>query len=127
MNLDDFQPPIPKRKHLILDHNKADTKLEIDNIGHSPLHNFPAIRAAQLGLSVVVVEMDTPGGVCLNWGCIPSKNLIQQAEDYHVLAAMEKLGVKVDRKGLDYGVVHANSRSAASALAGGVTGLLRKY
>ena len=104
----------------------ADSKLDIVIIGAGPGGYVAAIRAAQLGLSVVVVEMDTPGGVCLNWGCIPSKNLIQQAEDYHVLAAMEKLGVKVDRKGLDYGVVHANSRSAASALAGGVTGLLRK-
>jgi dihydrolipoamide dehydrogenase len=104
----------------------ADSKLDIVIIGAGPGGYVAAIRAAQLGLSVAVVEMDKPGGVCLNWGCIPSKNLIQQAEDFHVLAAMEKLGVKVDRKGLDYGKVHANSRGAASALAGGVTGLLRK-
>ena len=104
----------------------ADSTLDIVIIGAGPGGYVAAIRAAQLGLSVAVVEMDTPGGVCLNWGCIPSKNLIQQAEDFHVLSAMEKLGVKVDRKGLDYSVVHANSRGAASALVGGVTGLLRK-
>ena len=104
----------------------ADSKLDIVIIGAGPGGYVAAIRAAQLGLKVAVVEMDTPGGVCLNWGCIPSKNLIQQAEDYHVLAAMEKLGIKVDRAGLDYGKVHANSRAAANTLAGGVSGLLRK-
>jgi dihydrolipoamide dehydrogenase len=104
----------------------SDQKLDIVIIGAGPGGYVAAIRAAQLGLKVVVVEMDTPGGVCLNWGCIPSKNLIQQAEDYHVLAAMEKLGIKVDRAGLDYSKVHANSRAAANTLAGGVSGLLRK-
>ena len=104
----------------------ADSNTNIAIIGAGPGGYVAAIRAAQLGLSVTVVEMDTPGGVCLNWGCIPSKNLIQQAEDFHVLGAMEKLGVKVDRAGLDYGKVHANSRAAANTLAGGVTGLLRK-
>jgi dihydrolipoamide dehydrogenase len=106
--------------------NMAASKLDIVIIGAGPGGYVAAIRAAQLGLSVAVVEMDTPGGVCLNWGCIPSKNLIQQAEDFHVLRALEKLGVKVDRSGLDYGQVHANSRAAAHTLAGGVTGLLRK-
>ncbi len=104
----------------------ADSITHIAIIGAGPGGYVAAIRAAQLGLSVTVVEMDTPGGVCLNWGCIPSKNLIQQAEDFHVLGAMEKLGVKVDRAGLDYRKVHANSRAAANTLAGGVTGLLRK-
>jgi dihydrolipoamide dehydrogenase len=104
----------------------ADSKLDIAIIGAGPGGYVAAIRAAQLGLSVAVVEMDTPGGVCLNWGCIPSKNLIQQAEEFHTLHAMEKLGVRIDRSGLDYSAVHANSRGAASALAGGVTGLLRK-
>jgi dihydrolipoamide dehydrogenase len=104
----------------------SDPKLDIVIIGAGPGGYVAAIRAAQLGLAVAVVEMDTPGGVCLNWGCIPSKNLIQQAEDYRVLAAMEQLGVKVDRSGLDYARVHANSRAAANTLAGGVSGLLRK-
>ncbi len=104
----------------------SEPTIDIAIIGAGPGGYVAAIRAAQLGLQVAVVEMDTPGGVCLNWGCIPSKNLIQQAEDYHVLHRMEKLGVKVDRSGLDYGKVHANSRAAANTLAGGVTGLLRK-
>ena len=104
----------------------SDPNLDVAIIGAGPGGYVAAIRAAQLGLTVAVVEMDTPGGVCLNWGCIPSKNLIQQAEDYQVLHTLEKLGVKVDRSGLDYGKVHANSRAAANTLAGGVSGLLRK-
>lgn len=105
----------------------SEPTLDIAIIGAGPGGYVAAIRAAQLGLKVAVIEMDTPGGVCLNWGCIPSKNLIQQAEDYHVLHTLEKLGVKVDRSGLDYGVVQANSRVAANTLAGGVSGLLRKH
>ena len=104
----------------------TDNRQDIVIIGAGPGGYVAAIRAAQLGLAVTVVEMDTPGGVCLNWGCIPSKNLIQQAEDFHTLAAMEKLGVKVDRSGLDYQAVHDGSRAAAAALAGGVSGLLRR-
>lgn len=102
------------------------TPVDVAIIGAGPGGYVAAIRAAQLGLSVIVVEKDQPGGVCLNWGCIPSKNLIQQAEEFHVLSAMEKLGVKVDRSGLDYSKVHGNSRAAAKTLAGGVAGLLRK-
>jgi dihydrolipoamide dehydrogenase len=104
----------------------SEQTLDVAIIGAGPGGYVAAIRAAQLGLKAAVVEMDTPGGVCLNWGCIPSKNLIQQAEDYHVLQAMEKLGVRIDRSGLDYSRVHANSRAAANTLAGGVSGLLRK-
>ena len=70
----------------------SEPTLDIAIIGAGPGGYVAAIRAAQLGLKVAVIEMDTPGGVCLNWGCIPSKNLIQQAEDYHVLHTLEKLG-----------------------------------
>jgi len=114
-------------EQLFQEHDMADPTLDILIIGAGPGGYVAAIRAAQLGLSVAVVEMDKPGGVCLNWGCIPSKNLIQQAEDFHVLRTMEKLGVTVDRAGLDYAKVHANSRHAANTLAGGVDGLLRKH
>jgi dihydrolipoamide dehydrogenase len=104
----------------------SDPNLDIVIIGAGPGGYVAAIRAAQLALAVAVIEMDTPGGVCLNWGCIPSENQIQQAEDYRVLAPMEQLGVKFDRSGLDYARVHARSRAAANTLAGGVSGLLRK-
>jgi dihydrolipoamide dehydrogenase len=100
--------------------------LDVVILGAGPGGYVAAIRAAQLGLSVAIVEKDSPGGVCLNWGCIPSKNLIRQAEDFRSLAAMEKIGVRIDRSGLDYARVHANSRGAAATLSQGVAGLLRK-
>jgi dihydrolipoamide dehydrogenase len=95
-------------------------------IGGGPGGYVAAIRAAQLGLSAVVVEQDSLGGVCLNWGCIPSKSLIHHATEFRALKDMEALGVRIDRSGFDYAAVHARSRQAAEALAAGVGGLLRK-
>lgn len=95
-------------------------------IGAGPGGYVAAIRASQLGLKVAIIEKDTPGGVCLNWGCIPSKNLIHQAEGFHALKAMEAVGVTVDRSGLNYAQVQANSRAVVKTLTGGVTGLLKK-
>lgn len=101
-------------------------KFDLVIIGAGPGGYVAAVRASQLGLSVAVVEKSTPGGVCLNWGCIPSKNLIHQAELYHSLSEMEAIGVSVDRSGLDYAKVQANSRQVVKTLTGGVAGLLKK-
>jgi len=95
-------------------------------IGAGPGGYVAAVRAAQLGMSVVVVEKDQPGGVCLNWGCIPSKNLIHQAEVYHALGEMEAVGVTVDRSTLDYAAVHGRSREVVKTLTGGVASLLKR-
>lgn len=95
-------------------------------IGAGPGGYVAAIRAAQLGLKTTVVEKDAPGGVCLNWGCIPSKNLIHQAGLFHDLGAMESVGVNIDRSGLDYAAVQAQSRVVAKTLTGGVAGLLKR-
>jgi dihydrolipoamide dehydrogenase len=95
-------------------------------IGAGPGGYVAAVRAAQLGLSAVVVEKDQPGGVCLNWGCIPSKNLIHQAEGYHALGEMEAVGVTVDRATLDYAAVQGRSRQVVKTLTGGVAGLLKR-
>lgn len=95
-------------------------------IGAGPGGYVAGIRAAQLGLKACVVERDAPGGVCLNWGCIPSKSLIHQADEFRSLVHLEKIGIKVDRSGLRYADVQANSRKAAATLSGGVSGLLRK-
>lgn len=95
-------------------------------IGAGPGGYVAGIRAAQLGLSACVIEKDTPGGVCLNWGCIPSKSLIHHAAEFGALREMEAFGIRVDRSGFRYGEVHARSRSAARTLAGGVAALLRK-
>ena len=95
-------------------------------IGAGPGGYVAAVRAAQLGLNTTVIEKDAPGGVCLNWGCIPSKNLIHQAEVFHSLAEMEAIGVAVDRSSLDYGAVQANSRGVVKTLTNGVAGLLKR-
>jgi len=70
-------------------------------IGAGPGGYVAAIRARHLGLNVAVVEKDKPAGVCGNWGCIPSKALISQAELYHGIDGLEALGVKVDVSGFD--------------------------
>ncbi|MFA7282279.1 MAG: dihydrolipoyl dehydrogenase [Sterolibacterium sp.] len=95
-------------------------------IGAGPGGYVAGIRAAQLGLTACIVEKDTPGGVCLNWGCIPSKTLIHHAAEYAGLKDLETLGISIDRSGFRYGDVHARSRESAKALAGGVASLLRK-
>lgn len=99
---------------------------DVTIIGAGPGGYVAGIRAAQLGLKACVIEKDEPGGVCLNWGCIPSKSLIHQAEQFMSLKEMEAVGVKVDRATLDYKKVQVNSRQAVKALTGGVRGLLKK-
>lgn len=95
-------------------------------LGAGPGGYVAAIRAAQLNMSVCVIEKDKPGGVCLNWGCIPSKNLLHQAEQFESLKDLEKLGVKADTSGFDYAKVWKNSRGASSRLVKGVQFLLKK-
>jgi dihydrolipoamide dehydrogenase len=96
-------------------------------IGSGPGGYVAGIRAAQLGLKAAVIERDKVGGVCLNWGCIPSKTLIHQAELFRSLPELAALGIAVDTKGFDYKGVFDKSRKAADALSKGVQFLLKKY
>ncbi len=102
------------------------SQYDIIVIGAGPGGYTSAIRAAQIGKKVAVIEKSALGGICLNWGCIPSKNLIHQAAVFHSLTEMEKVGVKIDRSGLDYHKVHAKSRDVVKALTSGVSQLLKK-
>jgi dihydrolipoamide dehydrogenase len=95
-------------------------------IGAGPGGYVAAIRASQLGMTVAVLEKEAPGGVCLNWGCIPSKALIHQAENLHSVKELEALGVLVDLGKLDYAKAHKKSRDAAGKLSKGVQALLKK-
>ena len=95
-------------------------------IGAGPGGYVAAVRAAQLGLKTAVIERDSPGGVCLNWGCIPSKNLIHQAEMYQSLLAMESVGVGVNRDTFDYRAVQNQSRDVVKTLTSGVSRLLER-
>jgi dihydrolipoamide dehydrogenase len=105
--------------------NEKDYDLAV--IGAGPGGYVCAIRAAQLGLSAVLVERDAPGGVCLNIGCIPSKALIHQASVVSAgKVAIEAAGGRVDLSSFDYGKVWAKSRAAADRLSKGVRFLLKK-
>ncbi|MDO9549304.1 MAG: dihydrolipoyl dehydrogenase [Candidatus Marinimicrobia bacterium] len=95
-------------------------------IGAGPGGYVAAIRASQLGLKTAVIEKDNPGGVCLNWGCIPSKSLISQAQKYSYLGDLKKMGVEFNTDNFDYANVHKKSRIAATKLSKGVEFLLKK-
>ena len=95
-------------------------------IGAGPGGYVAAVHAAQQGMRVAVIERDAPGGVCLNWGCIPSKNLIHQAEHFGALKEMEAVGVRIDRNTLDYRAVQTKSREVVATLTGGVASLLKR-
>jgi dihydrolipoamide dehydrogenase len=95
-------------------------------IGAGPGGYVAAIRAAQLGLKTCLIEKDKPGGVCLNWGCIPSKNLIHQAGIYSSRSSLEGMGLAINTKGFDYSRVQKGSRQAVDRLVNGVSFLLKK-
>jgi dihydrolipoamide dehydrogenase len=95
-------------------------------IGAGPGGYVAGIRAAQLGLRSCVIEKDKPGGVCLNWGCIPSKNLLHQAKLFVESGELAEIGIVVDKTKLDYAKVQEKSRKVADQLMKGVEYLLKK-
>ncbi len=95
-------------------------------IGSGPGGYVSAIRASQLGMKVAIIEKDSPGGVCLNIGCIPSKSIIHQATLFMELKEMKAFSEAFDPTKFDYANVYTKSRDAATSLSKGVTFLLRK-
>src|ERR1700722_11353917 len=90
-------------------------------IGGGPAGYVGAIRAAQLGKKVACVEMDRAGGTCLNWGCIPTKSLLRNAELYHPPTHQAaEFGLKLNNLSFDWDKVIGRSRKVADRLAGGV-------
>ncbi|MPM47721.1 Dihydrolipoyl dehydrogenase 3 [bioreactor metagenome] len=100
--------------------------VDIAVIGGGPGGYVAAIRAAQLGARVALVESDALGGICLNWGCIPTKALLHAAEAWRDLQSIESLGLKVQGAGFDFAEVMKRSRAVAGKLSQGVRGLLTK-
>ncbi|MGN7661735.1 MAG: dihydrolipoyl dehydrogenase [Anaplasma sp.] len=98
-------------------------------IGSGPGGYIAAIRAAQLGYSVAVIEKEGQlGGVCLNWGCIPTKALLKSAEVYSKLLKADSFGIKVKGSvSVDIAKVVSHSREAVGKLGGGVAGLMKKH
>ncbi|MDA3630553.1 dihydrolipoyl dehydrogenase [Saccharopolyspora oryzae] len=101
-------------------------KYDVLVIGSGPGGYVAAIRAAQLGLRTAVVERDQLGGICLNWGCIPTKALLHGADVAHTLASMAPLGFRADGVEFDMAQLVEFSRSVSQRLAGGVGYLMRK-
>ncbi|MGQ0794372.1 MAG: dihydrolipoyl dehydrogenase [Deltaproteobacteria bacterium] len=101
-------------------------KFNLTVIGSGPGGYIAAIRAAQLGMKVAIVERDKPGGVCLNWGCIPSKAILKCAEIYEIFKHAGDYGIKADNLTFDYSQVIGKSRKASATLTKGVEFLLKK-
>ncbi|MCF6272544.1 MAG: dihydrolipoyl dehydrogenase [Rhodobacteraceae bacterium] len=95
-------------------------------IGAGPGGYVAAIRGAQLGLKVAVVEREHLGGICLNWGCIPTKALLRSAEIYHLMQRAGEFGLKADAISYDLKAVVKRSRGVATQLSAGVKHLLKK-
>jgi len=95
-------------------------------VGSGPGGYVAAIRAAQLGLKVAVVEKEHVGGVCLNWGCIPSKSLLRNAELVSTLKHADEYGISFSNLQLDFSKAIDRSRAVAARLSRGVTYLLKK-
>ncbi|MBV8378021.1 MAG: dihydrolipoyl dehydrogenase [Verrucomicrobia bacterium] len=102
-------------------------KYDLVVLGGGPAGYVGAIRAAQLGKKVACVEKERPGGTCLNWGCIPTKSLLRNAELYRLLKTRATdFGFKFDNLAFEWSKIIARSRGVADKLAGGVEFLFKK-
>ncbi|HEY6334429.1 MAG TPA: dihydrolipoyl dehydrogenase [Alphaproteobacteria bacterium] len=104
----------------------ADTSFDIVVVGGGPGGYVAAIRAAQLGMKTAVVEREHLGGICLNWGCIPTKALLRSAEVYHLIKHADAFGVNVQGVAFDGKKMVERSRKVAAQLSNGVKRLLKK-
>jgi len=95
-------------------------------LGSGPGGYVAAIRAAQLGLKTAIVERELLGGICLNWGCIPTKALLRSAEIYHYLQHADAYGLSNEKPGFDLAKVVARSRAVSKQLNQGVAHLMKK-
>ncbi len=104
----------------------ASKSFDLIVVGAGPGGYVAAIRGAQLGLSVAVVEREHLGGICLNWGCIPTKALLRSSEVFHLMERAKDFGLKADNIGYDLNAVVKRSRGVAAQLSGGIGHLLKK-
>ena len=104
----------------------ADQSFDVVVIGAGPGGYVAAIRASQLGLKTAIVEREHMGGICLNWGCIPTKALLRSSEIFHLMHRAKEFGLKADGIGYDLDAVVARSRAIAKQLNGGVGHLMKK-
>jgi dihydrolipoamide dehydrogenase len=101
-------------------------KFDLVVLGSGPGGYVAAIRAAQLGMKVAIVERERLGGICLNWGCIPTKALLRTSEIYHYMTHADAYGLTVEKPGFDLAKIVDRSRKVAGQLNGGVKSLMKK-
>ena len=102
------------------------TKYDLIVIGSGPGGYVAAIRASQLGMKVGVVEKAELGGICLNWGCIPTKALLKSAQVFEYIQHAADYGVKVDKSSADFGAMVQRSRDVANGMSKGIQFLFKK-
>ncbi|MGR3622165.1 dihydrolipoyl dehydrogenase [Pseudophaeobacter sp.] len=95
-------------------------------IGAGPGGYVAAIRAAQLGLKTAIIERENLGGICLNWGCIPTKALLRSSEVFHLMERAKEFGLSAEKIDYDLDAVVKRSRGVAKQLASGVSHLMKK-
>ena len=105
----------------------ADTSFDVLIIGSGPGGYVTAIRAAQLGFKTAIVERDYLGGICLNWGCIPTKALLRSSEISHLLKHLDAYGFSVKEVSYDAKKIVERSRKVAKQLSNGVAFLMKKH
>ena len=102
------------------------SKYDVIVIGSGPGGYVAAIRASQLGKKVAVVERESLGGICLNWGCIPTKALLKSANVFEYIQHASDYGIKVDKANVDFGGMVKRSREVADGMSKGVQFLMKK-
>ena len=104
----------------------SETSFDLIVVGGGPGGYVAAIRAAQLGMKAAVIERENLGGICLNWGCIPTKALLRSSEINFLLGHMGEYGFSADNIKFDIGKIVKRSRAVAKQLTSGVAHLLKK-
>ena len=104
----------------------ADNKYDLIVVGSGPGGYVAAIRASQLGMKVGVVERSELGGICLNWGCIPTKALLKSANVFEYIQHASDYGISVKDASVDFGGMINRSRDVAGAMSKGIQFLFKK-
>ncbi|ABG32514.1 dihydrolipoyl dehydrogenase [Roseobacter denitrificans] len=104
----------------------ASKSFDLIVIGAGPGGYVAAIRGAQLGMSVAIVEREHLGGICLNWGCIPTKAMLRSSEVFHLMQRAKEFGLKAEKVDYDLDAVVKRSRKVAGQLSGGIGHLMKK-
>jgi len=104
----------------------VDNSFDITILGGGPGGYVAAIRASQLGLKTAIIEQDELGGVCLNWGCIPTKSLLKSAEMIDSIKNADQYGIKISSYKIEYGKIIDRSRQISERLSKGISFLMKK-